>query len=370
MAEGVDEAAAAFASEIAPQTRPRDQGGKFVATKEKPEPMFGARPIEGDPETGDTSDGGDDPRLRRHEREIAKREPALREPDDSEVEDNELEPDEIGHGPQESDDEDDEELEREEREEPDSGERYEVTVDGESHEVTLKEALAGYIRQETFHKRQAALMNVQQGLEDEYKRLQSNWQLWDKARRDYEEDFSNMIPREPNWDDEFAKDPHAAHRQQRTYQILYGKLAASQKARADRDAAQKEEDTRRLNKYAVEGFEKFVEMHRKRWFHDNRALQKNLRWMRGTAKAAGFSDFEVETVYDPRMLTILLKASKYDRAQANRLKPVDPSRGKTLTPGAATPLGNARRSGFDDAQRKLASSGKLEDAAEVLRRMF
>ena len=33
--------------------------------------MFGERPIEGDPLTGDTRDGGDNERLRAHEREVA-----------------------------------------------------------------------------------------------------------------------------------------------------------------------------------------------------------------------------------------------------------------------------------------------------------
>ena len=33
-----------------------------------PEAMFGMRPVEGDPETGDTSDGGDNPTLRSRER--------------------------------------------------------------------------------------------------------------------------------------------------------------------------------------------------------------------------------------------------------------------------------------------------------------
>jgi hypothetical protein len=93
--------------------------------------------------------------------------------------------------------------------------------------------------------------------------------------------------------------------------------------------------------------------------------------MRRTAMAAGFSEGEVATVYDPRMLTVLLKASKYDRMMATRPKAVIPGKGKTLTPGAATPLsGNGRRSGLDDSQRQLARSGKLSDAVDVFRRLL
>ena len=71
MPEGMDDATIAFGNEIEPQVQPRDQRGKFVAETAKPEPMFGPRPIEGDPVTGDTRDGGDNPRLRALEREVA-----------------------------------------------------------------------------------------------------------------------------------------------------------------------------------------------------------------------------------------------------------------------------------------------------------
>lgn len=92
--------------------------------------------------------------------------------------------------------------------------------------------------------------------------------------------------------------------------------------------------------------------------------------MRRTASGAGFTDYEVATVYDPRMLTVLLKASKYDRMTANRPQAVVSDRGRTLTPGAATPLGNAPRKGIDDAQRRLAQSGKIQDAVDVFRRIL
>ena len=99
-------------------------------------------------------------------------------------------------------------------------------------------------------------------------------------------------------------------------------------------------------------------------------MKKYVQSMRRTAEAVGFNEYEVATVYDPRMLTILLKASKYDRMQAAKPRAVIPGKGKTLTPGAATPLGNVRKNGLDEAQRRLASSGKLIDAADVFRRML
>jgi hypothetical protein len=325
--------------------------------------MFGERPIEGDPITGDTRDGGDNQRLRARERDIAdgreeRQPPARRDSDDEDVEDVESEPETIG-----------EVDSGDETPADDGGEKYEISVDGEPREVSLQEALNGYIRQETFHKRMAQVTAASQELEADYNRLKHGWATWDKARRDYEEDLANLVPKEPDWDMEFARDPRAAHAQQKIFQTIYGKLEASRQMRAQREAEIVAENDRRTQKFAVDGFSQFV-MRNIKSLPDEPTLKKNLQSMRRTAMTEGFSEYEVATVYDPRMLTILLKASKYDRMTANKPQAVSPDKGKTLTPGAATPLGNGRRSGFDDAQRRLASSGKLSDAVDVFRRML
>lgn len=184
----------------------------------------------------------------------------------------------------------------------------------------------------------------------------------------YEEDVANMLPAEPNWDQEFAVDPQSAHYKQKVYQTIYGKLAASRQVRAEREQAEQLERDRQVQKYAVDGFTRFV-MDNK--IPDEPTLKKNLNSMRRTAANAGFSEYEVATVYDPRMLTVLLKASKYDRMMAARPRAVIPGKGRTLTPGAATPLGgNGQRRGLDEALRRQASSGSLDDTAQVFRRMF
>jgi len=385
MADGVDEAAGAFATEIAPASRPRDQGGKFIRETSAPEPMFQERAVEGDPLTGDTSDGGDDPAFAAREREIAdgyegtRRSPAETEGEnrqrrraDRSAQRGDADADD-GHDLFDSEPEnlsaesEPDAAESDAAEDEDGSARYEVTVDGQKFEVSLNEALNGYIRQETFHQRLAQLNTATREVEADYNRLQQGWAVWNKARQDYEEDVANMLPREPDWDQEFAADPRAAHAKQKVFQIIWANLARSQQARAQREAEQAEERDRRTQKYAVNGFEKFVMDHIK-VMPDEPTLRRNIQSMRRTAAAAGFNELEVATVYDPRMLDILWKASKYDRMTAAAPRAVITGKGRTLAPGAATPInGNARRSGFDDAQRQLAKSGKLDDAAAVFR---
>ena len=378
MSEELDKAAQAFTTEIAPASRPRDQAGKFVETRGAPEPIFGPREVEG----GD--DAGDDPGRRSREVEVRRGNQRQTDRDDNNDDVHGTKPqslERVGDRDIESD-ADEGELTDEERavveagdgevserrKRDDEDEKYEVVVDGHPQEVTLGEALNGYVRQETFHRRLGELNQLRSALEEDHQRQQSNWQLIMSAKEAYENDVRSMMPPEPDWDREFAINPNEAHRQQKIYQGLYGALARSQQERAQMAQIHAQEADRRLQKYAVDGFSRFVFDSK---IPDKAALEKEIASMRRTAFAAGFSEQEVATVYDPRMLSILRKASKYDRMMSSAKPRAEvPGKSRTLTPGAATPLGNAPRRGLDDAQRRLASSGKLDDAAEVFRRIL
>ena len=388
MSESLDSVEGVLATEIAPASRPRDSQGQFIRETRAPEHILQERQVEGDPLTGDTSDGGDDPAYRSFEREQAdgyeggertrrsssesegesserrgrNRPPQRRDADADDGYDlSDGEPENIS-AESESDS-----PEGQDSQDEDGSSRYEVTVDGQKYEVSLNEALNGYIRQATFHQRMSQVTQAQHELEAERTQLQQGWVWWSKERADLEEDQKNLIPAEPNWDQLFAENPQHAHGMQKIYQALYAKLTESQQRRAYREQAAAAEQDRRTQKYAVDGFTKFVMDHIK-VMPDEPTLKKNINSMRRTASNAGFSDYEVATVYDPRMLDILWKASKYDRMTAAAPRAVVSGKGRTLAPGAATPFnGNARRSGFDDAQRRLAKSGKVSDAAEVFR---
>ena len=378
MSEELDQAATAFTTEIAPPTRPRDQAGKFVETRGAPEPMFGPREVEG----GD--DAGDDPGRRSREVEVRRgKQQDDRDDDNADVHGTKPQSlERVGDRDVESDASEGELTDEERavveagdgevserRKRDDEDEKYEVVVDGHPFEVTLGEALNGYVRQETFHRRLGEVNQLRAALEEDHQRQQANWQLIMSAKEAYENDIRTMMPPEPNWDREFAINPTEAHRQQKIYQGLYGALARSQQERAQMAGIHAQEADRRLQKYAVDGFSRFVFDSK---IPDKAALEKEIASMRRTAFAAGFSEQEVATVYDPRMLAILRKASKYDRMMAAAKPRAEvPGKGRTLTPGAATPLsGNGQRRGLDEASRRLASSGKLDDAAEVFRRIL
>jgi hypothetical protein len=404
MAEGIDSAAAAFQQAIdpaqsandrpaqrQPATRARDDEGRFTQAAERPEPLFSVRMLEGDPETGDLSDGGDNVRLRQREREIADGRFDERQDRESRVRTREApaegegksrerpvaepgeERDDAGadDGHAGADDEPEEpETEAAGDEEDEDDAQYEITVDGETHHVSLGEMRDGYIRTSTFHSRLNKVNEHKAAVELENQRVGQLRDLYINGLTALDYDISALAPTEPDWDAEFARDPQAAHRRQKEFQAYYGKLNQIRAYRAWAQQNAREEHDRASAKYAVEQFSQFVEDHQK-VIKDEPSLRRIIGGMRKTALAEGFLEHEVAGVYDKRMLNVLFKAWMYDQGMAVRPQAALPGPGKSLAPGSARPLnGSAGRRNVDEAQRQLARTGKMEDATNFFQRLL
>src|SRR4029077_8534168 len=227
-----------------PATRARDDAGRFATVAERPEPLFSVRMVEGDPETGDTSDGGDDARLRAREREIADGrfdERAHRETQsrsrqastETEGESGERRLSESGEerGDAAADDghaRADAEPEGEDAEaandEVDEDAQYEITVDGEPQTVSLGELRDGYIRTATFHSRLNKVNEHKQAVEVENQRVSQMRDLYINGLQYLDEDIRGLTPPEPDWDKEYEINPLAARQRQKQYQEIAAKL--------------------------------------------------------------------------------------------------------------------------------------------------
>lgn len=388
MGEGLDEARDAFAQEIPAAERPRDQAGRFVSTR-APEPIFQPRAVEGD-ERGDTSDGGDDPRLLEHERRVAdgrseegnegdrERRSAANDAararnapaNDNDRPADDEPPERIG---QEADDadQDGEKPDKGAGSEPepveDPGPKYKIQVDGEEREVSLNEALKGYQREETFNHRMRQMVEVAKTIDQRGAEAQQSRDNYIALCQRQEEEFAALIPKEPDWEQLYKDNPQAAHQLENNYKSVYGTL---NQIRARRAAAQQEafnDNARRTADYARAEFNKFVSKNK---LNDQASVDKAIGHMRRTAAAHGFSEDEIGSTYDERMLSILHKAAKYDNMIAQRPVPVQPERNGALQPGSAPRVGNSHARTMNDAQRKLAASGRVDDAAAVMAQLL
>jgi len=388
MPEGLDEARDAFASEIAPPSQPRDQQGRFVQTTGKPEPIFQPRDLE---DAGD--DAGPDPRYLDMERRAAdgrqddEREgqrlsddaprPGRADGDGRHLEaDAEQKHERSGEADNAGDD-----AERKDGAEPDgkpaegepkpdaeSGPKYEINVDGETREVTLQEALKGYVSEQTYQKKMGDLVQGAQGLLNEKAQLDQMLAAVQQRYTQIEEEYAATIPKEPaDWNAEFKANPERAWAMWQNYQELYGRLNRVREERANMAASMQQNAVQQSTQAASQGWSQFLKEH-KIGTEDEQG--KVASHMRRTARDAGFNDYEISTIYDPRMYKILHKAAKYDNIRNSIPPAVSPDRGKALAPGAQTRTGNGQARGLEAAQRKLAASGKMDDAQEFFRQML
>jgi hypothetical protein len=404
MPEGTDSAAAAFQRAIDPapapgesvpgrQQAPRDTSGRFAAVAERPESMFEPRIVEGDPETGDTRDGGDDPRLRSRERGIADgwiderqdRETQSRSrqaPAQTQGESGErrVQPDggeelhsaaaDDGHAGAEDEQEDAAADAAGDEEGEDDEPQYEITVDGQPTTVSLGELRDGYIRTATFHSRLNKVNEGRAVVEQENARVTQLRDLYVQGLQFLDEDLRGIMPVEPDWEAEFTRDPANAHRMQKEFNKFHAKLNQIRQNRAWAIQNGREENDRRSAQYAADQFTQFVQDHSK-LIKDEPSLRRIIGGMRQTALSEGFNEQEVAGVYDKRMLNILLKAHLYDQGMAVRPQAVIPGKGKALVPGSARPLlGSAGRRNIDEAQRQLARTGRMEDATAFFDRLL
>jgi hypothetical protein len=405
MAEGLDQAAAAFHTELNPEAqRARDDGGRFVS---RPESMFSPRPLEGDPLTGDTRDAGEDARLAARERRLAdgRAEEGDEDGERSPVQDGararNARRDVARHEPAEAQPErhrgegpDDQDAQRPDRGAEAEGERgdaernaeqdaagkwaisldgepvekIEVFVDGQPLAVTLDEMVRGYIDGETNARRVAQVGEAVKAIEQTYAQTTQMRDHYIQQLQHHAEDYAALLPKEPDWDAFYAQDPKAARETQKTFQAALQKLYELRQRRAYEIQQRDQENARRTAEFARNGWEAFKQYTR---ITDQPTLNNEVAAMRKAAiEFYGFAEQEVETTYDPRMLAVLWEGSKYRRALASKPRPIMPDKGRTLAPGAAKPIGSAARRSIDDAHRQLAKTGRLDDATVLFQRLI
>lgn len=118
----------------------------------------------------------------------------------------------------EDDDEDDDEL---------LSQEVTVMVDGEETTVTLGEAIKGYQRQETFHRRMNAVNEAEQELLRQAGNVVQSRSKVNELLAEAQAILDAVLPQEPNWDELFAKDPVNARALQKQFDGVKAKIDAA-----------------------------------------------------------------------------------------------------------------------------------------------
>lgn len=86
------------------------------------------------------------------------------------------------------------------------------------------------------------------------------------------------------------------------------------------------------------------------------------------AKGVGYTDGELENVYDARFAALSWKAAQFDKLQSSRAEAVKKAQAAppVIKPGATIP-GAATQKAYKDARSRLKSDGSLESAISAMR---
>jgi hypothetical protein len=235
-----------------------------------------------------------------------------------------------------------------------------INVDGQPAEVSLQEALNGYVRAETFHRRLNQLGQVTQQIDRERAELAQGRDYYANLIPALQQQLLSLQPTEPDWDKLYEENPQEAARLERQWRSYREKLGQLENERQRVSAEQERERQRQLELYEDTERRKLVGWVKdwadpKKWERDRRAMIR-------TATAAGISEQDLGQLRSASYTIVLLKAARYDQLMANKPKPVRQQgalRPGTISRGGAAPNGASR------AERRLQRTGSVRDAARA-----
>ena len=234
-----------------------------------------------------------------------------------------------------------------------------VNVDGQPAEVSLQEALNGYVRAETFHRRLNQLGQVAQQIEAERADLARGREYYAGMIPALHQQLLSLQPQEPDWDKLYEENPQEAarlERQWRSYREKLGQLAN------EHQRVQAEQEQERQRQVAI--YEDTQRRQLASWvpeWADGKKWERDRKSMIRTALGAGYSEKELGELRDARATIVLLKAARYDAMMAAKPKPVRQQ--GALRPGAIS--SRAAPNGLARAERRLQRSGSVRDAARA-----
>ena len=234
-----------------------------------------------------------------------------------------------------------------------------VNVDGQAAEVSLQEALNGYVRAETFHRRLNQLGQVAQQIEAERADLARGREYYAGMIPALHQQLLSLQPQEPDWDKLYEENPQEAsrlERQWRSYREKLGQLAN------EHQRVQAEQERERQRNVAI--YEDTQRRQLAQWvpdWTDGKKWERDRRSMIRTAMGAGYSEKELGELRDARATIVLLKAARYDAMMAAKPRPVRQQ--GALRPGAIS--SRAAPNGLARAEKRLQRSGSVRDAARA-----
>jgi hypothetical protein len=279
-------------------------------------------------------------------------EAAASEEDDSGVEDA---PDE-----ESSEEQSEEEEEPEEQEQPQT---FTVKVDGKEVSVTLDELQKGYSRTQDYTRKTQQIAEVRKQVEQETHAVRAEREQYAQLLGALQAQLQSS---EPQVDLErlYHEDPIEWVRQKEVMRERQEKLGAIQSEQQRLSQVAQYEQQRAMEAQLASQQEALLAA-LPDWKDPKKAKAEKALVIE-SAKAAGFSDEDLKSVYDHRLVLLLRKAALFDQMVSKRqgIKPVVNNGPRPAKPGAAGRVSTTTES--VRAKQRLAKTGRVDDAASAI----
>ena len=294
--------------------------------------------------------------------ELDETQPAEESEEDSEAAASEEDESGVEDAPDEetSEEQSEEEEETEEQEQPQT---FTVKVDGKEVSVTLDELQKGYSRTQDYTRKTQQIAEVRKQVEQETYAVRAEREQYAQLLGALQAQLQSSEP-QIDLDSLYHEDPIEWVRQKEVMRERQEKLGAIQSEQQRLSQVAQYEQQRAMEAQLASQQEALLAA-LPDWKDPKKAKAEKALVIE-SAKAAGFTDEDLKSVYDHRLVLLLRKAALFDQMVSKRqgIKPVVNNGPRTAKPGAAGRVSTTTES--TRAKQRLAKSGRIDDAASAI----
>jgi hypothetical protein len=248
---------------------------------------------------------------------------------------------------------------------------YAVTIDGETSEVPLDELISGYQRKATYTQRQQELAQARQTLDEKLQNVPAQEAAMRQTYQQYQGVLQQLHqqmqaanePPDMDWDALERENPVQFLKLKYLEQQRAGEIQAVQAEQARMQQLLAGENERKLQEHLVVQhglvLEKIPE------WADGDLQADEQRKLVEFGKGIGFSDHELNTLYDHRALVVLRDAMRYNELTNGDKITAAKSKIGSVKGGNQETSRRVRSRKSKAARAKLKQTGKVDDAAAL-----
>ena len=253
--------------------------------------------------------------------------------------------------------------EEEEQEEQEQPQTFTVKIDGKEVAVTLDELQKGYSRTQDYTRKTQQIAEVRKQVEAETQAVRAERGQYAQLLGALQAQLQASEP-QVDLDRLYNEDPIEWVRQKEVLRERQEKAYAIQ-AEQQRLIQLSQQEQQQSMQQHLESQKDALLAALPEWKDPKKAkLEKAM--LIESAKSAGFSDEDLKSVYDHRLVLLLRKAALFDQMVSKRqgIKPVVNNGPRPAKPGAAGRVSTT--SEVTRAQQRLAKTGRVDDAADAI----